>query len=553
MKVQIGELLKNSGYVSDKHLEIASRIKKLYPNKLFGEILKELYFVSNTEIAKALSLQSQRPYINLQETKPSKEALKIVGRDVALQFKILPFRIDTKLHIAVSDPYNIVAFDFLKRKTGLDLEIYIAEEDVILRQIQIYYLLLENPIEKQIQNILEALKREGINNVLPDLIKLIIDSAIINRASDIHITPENLTSDVFLRIDGVLTHFVSLPKEIHQAVVSRIKVLSNMDIAEQRLPQDGSFSHKFLEEKYDMRVSTVPTIFGENVVIRILTKNLSIFTLESLGFRQQHLDILLNQIKKAYGIMLLTGPTGSGKTTTLYSVLRKVNILERNVITVEDPVEYKFPFIKQTQVNEKIGYSFASAVKSFLRQDPDVMLIGEIRDEETAEIAVRASITGHLVLSTLHTNTAIDSIPRLLNLGVDKTMLASSLNAVVSQRLIRKLCPFCKEETLYTKDDLINEGFSEYLLNKYLNDKSVKGFKPKGCENCNYTGYFGRKIIAEILVIDKEIANMIAEGVSHIKILERALEKGMITLEESGLLDVIDSITTPQEVMRVIG
>lgn len=553
MRVQIGELLKDFGYISDKHIEITLNIKKLYPNKLFGEILKDLYFVSTTEIAKALSLQSQKPYINLQEIKPSEEALKLVGRDISLQFRILPFKVDTKLHIAVSDPYNIVAFDLIKRKTGLDLEVYVAEEDIILRQIQIYYILLQNPLKSQINDFLERLKREGINNILADLIKFILDSAIIMRASDIHITPENLSSNVFLRIDGILTHFMSLPKEAHQPVVSRIKVLSNMDIAEQRLPQDGSFSHKFLEETYDTRVSTVPTTFGENVVIRILTKNLSVFTLESLGFRENHLDILLNQVKKAYGILLLTGPTGSGKTTTLYSILRKVNILERNVITVEDPIEYKFPFIKQTQINEKIGYSFASAIRSFLRQDPDVMLIGEIRDEETAEMAVRASITGHLVLSTLHTNTAIDSIPRLINLGVDKSMLASSLNAVVSQRLVRKLCPFCKQEITYSKEDLKKEGFSEYTLNKHLEEASIKGYKAKGCESCNNTGYLGRKVIAEIFVVDREIANMIAEGVSHIKILQRALEKGMITLEESGLLDIVEGITTPEEVMRVVG
>ena len=553
MRVQIGELLKSAGYINDKQLEIALKIKKLYPNKLLGEILKDLYFVSSLEIAKALALQSNKQYINLRDISPSEEALKVINKEAAIQFKVLPFKLDNKLHVATDDPYNIVAFDLIKRRTNLELEIYVVEEDLLTKYIQIYYFLLENPIEKQAEELLQRIRREGINNVIQDVIKFIIDSAIVERASDIHITPQNLTLDVFFRVDGILKYFISFPKDTQQAIISRIKVMSNMDIAEQRLPQDGSFSYKFLEENYDMRVSTVPTAFGENVVMRLLSKNLSMFTLENLGFRESDLKILIKQISKPHGILLLTGPTGSGKSTTLYSLIRKINVLERNVITVEDPIEYRFPFIKQTEVNEKIGYKFSSAIRSFLRQDPDVMLIGEIRDEETAEMAVRASITGHLVLSTLHTNTAVDAIPRLLNLGVDRTMLASSLNAIVSQRLVRKLCPFCKEETEYTKRYLVDIGFSEESVNRIIKDYAFKGYRAVGCKNCGGTGYVGRKIISEVLLIDKEIANMIAEGESVIKLSEKAREKGMIILEESGLLDVLEGITTPEEILRIAG
>ncbi len=553
MRVQIGELLKSSGYINDKQLEIALNIKKIYPNKLLGEILKELYFVSTTEIANALALQSNKQYLNLRDIVPSEEALRIINKEAAMQFKVLPFKLDKKLHIATDDPYNIVAFDLIKRRSSLDLEVYLTEEDLLTKYIQIYYFLLENPIDKQAEELLERIKREGINNVIQDVIKFIIDSAIVERASDIHITPQNLTLDVFFRVDGILRYFISFPKETQQTIISRLKVMSNMDIAEQRLPQDGSFSYKFLEENYDMRVSTVPTAFGENVVIRLLSKNLSMFTLENLGFRENDLKVLIKQIAKPYGILLLTGPTGSGKSTTLYSLIRKINVLERNVITVEDPIEYRFPFIKQTEVNEKIGYKFSSAIRSFLRQDPDVMLIGEIRDEETAEMAIRASITGHLVLSTLHTNTAVDAIPRILDLGIDRTMLASSLNAVISQRLVRKLCPFCKEETEYSKSYLINMGFSEESVSKIIKEESFKGYKAVGCKNCSGTGYSGRKIISEILLVDKEIANMIAEGESVIKLSEKAREKGMITLEESGLLDILEGITTPEEVLRITG
>ncbi|MFN3788270.1 GspE/PulE family protein [Sulfurihydrogenibium azorense] len=553
MRVQIGELLKSAGYINDKQLEIALKIKKLYPSKLLGEILKDLYFVSTVEIAKALALQSNKEYLNLRDIAPSEEALRTINKETAMQFKILPFKLDKKLHIATDDPYNIVAFDLIKRRTNLDLEVYIAEEDLLTKYIQIYYFLLENPIEKQAEEILQRIRVEGINNVIQDVIKFIIDSAIVERASDIHITPQNLTLDVFFRVDGLLRYFISFPKETQQAIISRIKVMSNMDIAEQRLPQDGSFSYKFLEENYDTRVSTVPTAFGENTVIRILSKNLSMFTLENLGFRENELKVIIKQISKPNGILLITGPTGSGKSTTLYSLIRRINILERNVITVEDPIEYRFPFIKQTEVNEKIGYKFSTAIRSFLRQDPDVMLIGEIRDEETAEMAIRASITGHLVLSTLHTNTAIDAIPRLLNLGVDKTMLASSLNAIISQRLLRKLCPICKEETEYTKRYLISIGFSEESVEKVVKEYTFKGYRAVGCKNCSGTGYIGRKVISEIIVIDKEIASMITESESIIKLSEKAREKGMVTLEESGLLDILEGITTPEEVIRIVG
>lgn len=553
MRVQIGELLKSAGYINDKQLEIALKIKKLYPSKLLGEIIKDLYFVSTVEIAKALALQSNKEYLNLRDIAPSEEALRTINKETAMQFKILPFKLDKKLHIATDDPYNIVAFDLIKRRTNLDLEVYIAEEDLLTKYIQIYYFLLENPIEKQAEEILQRIRVEGINNVIQDVIKFIIDSAIVERASDIHITPQNLTLDVFFRVDGLLRYFISFPKETQQAIISRIKVMSNMDIAEQRLPQDGSFSYKFLEEDYDTRVSTVPTAFGENTVIRILSKNLSMFTLENLGFRENELKVIIKQISKPNGILLITGPTGSGKSTTLYSLIRRINILERNVITVEDPIEYRFPFIKQTEVNEKIGYKFSTAIRSFLRQDPDVMLIGEIRDEETAEMAIRASITGHLVLSTLHTNTAIDAIPRLLNLGVDKTMLASSLNAIISQRLLRKLCPICKEETEYTKRYLISIGFSEESVEKVVKEYTFKGYRAVGCKNCSGTGYIGRKVISEIIVIDKEIASMITESESIIKLSEKAREKGMVTLEESGLLDILEGITTPEEVIRIVG
>lgn len=552
--VKIGELLKKYGYVTDKQLEIADKIKKIYPNKLFGEILKELYFVSSTEIAKALSLQSGKPYINLDEVYPSVEALKSIPKEVATQFKFIPISIDTQtITIAAEDPYNIVMVDLIKRRTKKNVDIFVAEEEKIMRSLQIYYYLLDNPLEKRYQDLMDKVNQENLNNALPEIVDFIITEAIIERASDIHISPQFLTTDIFFRIDGVLKYFVSFPKNIHNSIVSKIKVMSNLNIAEQRLPQDGSFSYVFLGESYDFRVSTVPSTLGENIVIRILPKNLSLFTLENLGFRKFQLGIINRVVRKSQGIFLITGPTGSGKTTTLYSILRRINALERNIITVEDPVEYKFPFIKQTQINEKVGYTFSNAVRAFLRQDPDVMLIGEIRDNETAEIAVKAAITGHLVLSTLHTNSSIAAIPRLMDLKVLPYMIASSLIAVSAQRLVRKLCPFCKKPVIYPKDFLIKIGFKPERLESIGITKEIKGYMAKGCDKCAGTGYVGRKVLAEIFEIDDEIAGLIEEGTPIVKIKHRLVEKGMKTMEDVALLDIADGITSPDEVMRVIG
>lgn len=354
-----------------------------------------------------------------------------------------------------------------------------------------------------------------------------------------------------------MNHYYAFPKELHSGIVSRIKVLAGLDIAEQRLPQDGSFTHRFFDEEYDLRVSTVPTAFGENVVIRILSKNLSLFNLRSLGFEQDVLNQLENQFSKPQGIVLVTGPTGSGKTTTLYAALRKINALKRNILTVEDPVEYKFPFIKQTQVNEKAGYTFARAIRAFLRQDPDVILVGEIRDEETAEMAIRASITGHLVLSTLHTNDSVSSIPRLIDMGIKDYMVASGVSAITAQRLVRKICPFCKKEYKFLAKDILNFGFSEDIIKLFTGLEDLNAeitlYKGEGCQHCKNTGYLGRTVLGEVLIITEEIADLIVKGATPLTIKTKAKEQGMRTMKEDGLLKALKGITTLEEVKRVTG
>jgi type II secretory ATPase GspE/PulE/Tfp pilus assembly ATPase PilB-like protein len=334
--------------------------------------------------------------------------------------------------------------------------------------------------------------------------------------------------------------------------VSRIKVQAMLDISEQRLPQDGSFSITFLNTKYEMRLSTTPTIYGENIVIRVLAGTGEILRIDGLGFDEENTARLRTLFHKPYGIILITGPTGSGKTTTLYAALREVNLTERNVLTVEDPVEYKLSFVKQTSVNLKTGYDFAMAGRNFMRQDPDVMLLGEIRDEETARIAVRASITGHLVLSTLHTNDAITSVPRLLDFQIDRFMLSSSLLAVVAQRLVRKLCSHCKEEYDVTVEELRALGINGNSVTDKHDLIIEKACRAKGCSMCNQTGYLGRTVVGEIMVVNDEIRELVSEGGSLNRIKEAALKNGMVPVKISGIRKVQEHITSIDEIIRVI-
>ncbi len=548
---KLGELLEELGYLTPEQLEVALEVQKLN-GKSLGNILTDLSFVSPQELAQAIAHQAKREFIDLTVYAPSAEALKLIDKNTAKQLEILPLSVEgNRLRLAVSDPFNVNIIDLVKRRTGLEVEIYVSDRESILRSIEIYYEQLEKPLEEQIEETVRRAERGEAD--IPKLVDLILNEGIIERATDVHISPENLASHVFYRIDGVLHHYFSLPKEVHPSIVSRVKIVSGMDISEQRLPQDGGFSYTFLGESYDVRSSTLPTAYGENVVMRLLPKNLSLFNLKNLGFEEDILQEFEDVISKPYGMILVTGPTGSGKTTTLYASLRRINSLRKNILTVEDPIEYRFPFIKQTQVNERAGYTFARAVRHFLRQDPDVILIGEIRDEETAEMAVRAAITGHLVLSTLHTNDAVSTIPRLIDLKVKEYMVASGVLAISAQRLIRKVCMFCREEYRATREELKRFGFSEESLDRYLEGEEITLYRGRGCEHCRGTGYLGRLAVVELLKIDEEIGDMIVRGYPPLAILQRAKEKGMRTLKEDGLLKVLRGITTPEEVKRVVG
>ena len=550
---RLGEILIEQGVITPAQLQIALSLQRAGLNKIIGEILIEIGFISPKELAQALAIQAGMPYEDLTLHTPSKEALLQLERSVAESLLVLPLDYENNIiTLAIADPFDIRVLDYIHKRFAPNYKLVVSDKETINRYIQIYYSELEEPIEERINKLISSSVLDP--NQIPHLLENILNYAIINRTTDIHIVPEVNASHVFLRIDGFLSHFFTLPREIHNPFVSRIKVLANMDIAEQRLPQDGAFSYSFLDEHYDMRVSTLPTPFGESIVLRVLPKKISLFNINNLGFSQDTLEMLKLLLEKPNGIIIVTGPTGSGKTTTLYSLIRQIDFLSKNVVTVEDPIEYRFPFIRQTQVNEKAGYTFFTAVRHFLRHDPDVILVGEIRDKETAQIAIRASITGHLVLTTLHTNNAVSTIARLMDLGVDKYLIATSVRAILAQRLARKVCTFCKKPVKITVDYLISKGFPEELISKYVKDsKEIEIYKGNGCERCKGTGFLGRVAISELLIIDDEIGNMILEGKSGYRLLNKAKEKGMRDLKEDGLVKILNGITTPEEVIRVVG
>jgi type II secretory ATPase GspE/PulE/Tfp pilus assembly ATPase PilB-like protein len=544
---RLGDILKTKGLISDNQLKI-SLVHQKVTGELLGDIFVRLGFITSKELGQTLAKQFKIEFIDLSEYPISEDALKMIPKDIAEREEFIPIEIENgKMNIGVTNPSNIGAVDRVVNITKDYPKVFLVDPDSFHDSLESSYYFLENPIQERMDSIIKEMGKTGTvtGAQIASLTELIIMSGIREKATDVHINPSSDITNVFYRIDGVLQHRYSFQKLTHGGVVSRIKIMSQIDIAETRLPQDGSFTFPFLDKFYDIRVSTVPTIYGENVVMRILAGTGYLLSIDKLGFDSAGTEKVKDLFQKPYGIILIAGPTGSGKTTTLYSALREINLLERNVITVEDPVEYKLSFVKQTQVNEKVGYDFALAGRNFMRQDPDVMLLGEVRDEETAKIAIRASITGHLVLSTLHTNDAVTSIPRLLDLQVDKFLLSTSLLAIIAQRLVRKICRFCKIE--YPLNDNEISQFKEYGI---IRDT---GFKGKGCPKCNGTGYSGRTLIGEILTIDDEMRELIFSGAPITALKKEALKKGMLPLREDGLKKAAEGITSLEEIIRVTG
>lgn len=545
-KIKLGDLLILKGLISEKQFRLAMNQQKV-TGDLLGDTFVKLGFVSSNEIVHALAEQEGMEFVDLKDYPISEEALKLIPKDTAVNAEFIPLDIDEgKLCIGIINPSNIHAVDAVTRLTQKQPKVYMVDRDIFHEVLEKAFFFLENPIQQRINDTIKDIRTTSTatGTAVSSLTDLIIIDGIKRKASDIHINPTAEIVHVFYRIDGVLQHGHCIPMAAQKGIISRIKILSQVDIAEQRLPQDGSFTFTFLNKTYDIRVSTIPTIYGENVVMRVLAGSGRLLRIEKLGFDDANTKKIKRLFSKPYGIILITGPTGSGKTTTLYSALREIDVIERNVLTVENPVEYKISLIKQTQVNEKTGYGFALAVRNFMRQDPDVILLGEIRDEETAKIAIRASITGHLVLSTLHANDAITAIPRLIDLSIDRFQISSCLLAVISQRLVRKICRYCK-----TKYELDND----VMLNlKASGNPLTSAFKGTGCPKCNGTGYAGRTVIGEILIVDDEIRDLIYSNASLNAMKSAAMKKGMRSLMEEAIRKVSEGITTLEEVTRVI-
>lgn len=551
---KIGNLLKTKGIVSEKQLHVAL-IQQEITGDLLGDTLIKLGFVTSRELGQILAEQSGMEFVDFGEYAIEEEALKIIPKETAEKAEFIPLEMKNgQLSIGITNPSNISAVDTVTRLTKKQPHVCVIDKDSFRDALERAYFFMENPTQQSIRNAITEMKTAGIaaGTTVTKLTDLIIIDGFRRNASDIHINPTPDIVHVFYRVDGILQYGHGIPKAAHNGTVSRIKVLSEMDIAEQRLPQDGSFSFTFLNKQYDIRVSTVPTIYGENIVMRILAGVGPFLRVEKLGFDEPDVKKIKSLFLKPYGIILITGPTGSGKTTTLYAALREINLLEKNVFTVEDPVEYKLSLIKQTQINEKAGYDFALAGRNFMRQDPNVILLGEIRDEETARIAIRAALTGQLVLSTLHANDAVTAIPRLIDLNVDRFLISSSLLAIVAQRLVRKICANCKAK--YDLNEREISVFEEYIsVFKEYDIHLPVAFKGEGCARCNGTGYMGRTVIGEILILDDEIKEMIYSGASVPAIQAAAIRNGLRPLKEDAVKKAASGITTLAEVLRVTG
>jgi type IV pilus assembly protein PilB len=560
MDERIGNLLLRENLISKEQLVRALEEQKLSGGRL-GYNITKLGFLKEDELIAFLSKQYGVPSISLAEFEIDPAVIKLVPEDVATKHQIIPInRAGSTLIIAMADPSNIFAVDDIKFLTGYNVEVVVASEAAIREAIDKYY--DQSASLQSVMSDFEDVDLELVDNrddvdvkelekatedaPVVKLVNLILTDAVKKSASDIHIEPYEKEFRVRYRIDGVLYEVMRPPLKLKNAITSRVKIMSELDIAERRLPQDGRIKLKMGKGKeMDYRVSVLPTLFGEKVVLRLLDKSTLQLDMTKLGFEEKPLHDFSSSIHRPFGMVLVTGPTGSGKTTTLYSALSELNKVSENISTAEDPVEFNLPGINQVQMHEEIGLNFAASLRSFLRQDPDIIMVGEIRDFETAEIAVKAALTGHMVLSTLHTNDAPSTINRLLNMGIEPFLVASSLNCVLAQRLARRICQECKEPAEAPAQALIDIGVPPEDAPK------LKVYRGAGCPNCTNTGYRGRIAIYEVMVIREEIKEFILNGASASEIKREAMRLGMKTLRQSALTKLAEGTTTIEEVLRV--
>lgn len=554
-------LLKNGAIPKERADQI--KLAEIQSGTTQEEIIKKQNLVSEEELIKAKAILYNIPFIDLSTIPASPEALSILPQEVAGRFKVFPVSLDKankQMVLAMADPLNLTAIEFVEQKTGFHVKPEAAVPSKVEEFISTKY------TSSLSQEVTEAVKEvskesEGVKTFdvsqsgfireekIAEIVTHILSFAVKSRASDIHIEPQERSTRVRYRIDGILQEKLTIPRELHDSLVSRIKILSSMKIDEKRIPQDGRFNFKTQDEEVDLRVSTLPTAWGEKIVMRLLKKTGGVPELTELGLRGRGLKNLEDSILRPHGIILICGPTGSGKTTTLYSIISKINTQKVNIVTLEDPIEYKMQGVNQVQVNPAAGLTFASGLRSFLRQDPNIILVGEIRDQETADLAIQASLTGHLVFSTLHTNDAAGALPRLLDMGAEPYLLASSITAIAAQRVVRKIHDKCR--VAYDPDPKIIESMKMVLGNLMPNQNQIKLYRGQGCADCNNSGYLGRVGIFEVLPITEKISRLILERGASSDIEKQAREEGMITLKQDGYLKVLEGMTTIEEVLRV--
>ncbi len=557
----LGQILLDEKMVTREQLDKAIQTQHRSGGHL-GRILVEQGALAEQNLAKVLAIQWGLPYVQLASIEIDPEVVKAVPQHVAHRHKVLALeRTKKKLKLAIADPLNVVALDDVRLVTGLEIEQVVAAEEDIMAAIGRYYtggVDLEEAMRQAVtadieipNDMSEDLSVETLRTLTEEapvvrLVNLIVSQAIGDSASDIHMEPHRRSVQVRYRIDGILHDVMTPPKTLQAAIVSRIKIMANLDIAERRIPQDGRI-HVVIENKeYDLRVSTLPTVFGEKVVMRILDQSSTRLGLNKLGFTSATLEIWEGMSSKPYGMILVSGPTGSGKTTTLYSTLHKINTTDKNILTVEDPVEYQLPRVNQVQVNPKAGLTFANGLRSFLRQDPDIIMVGEIRDKETAEIAIQASLTGHLVLSTIHTNDAPSAATRLVDMGVEPFLISSSVIGVLAQRLTRTICAYCKEAYTPPVEALHRLGL------RPEEGEEIVFYRGRGCDRCKGSGYKGRLGIFELMPMSELVRELVLKGASADQIREQAIAEGMKTLADDGILKVLEGVTTIDELLRVV-
>jgi type IV pilus assembly protein PilB len=565
---KLGELLVKSGRINQTQLQEALNLQKDQGGRLGTNLIK-LGYLTDRQLVDSLSQHFKVPSVDLSAMEIDEGVVKIIPADIARKYTIFPVaKTGATVTVAMIDPTNVFAMDDVKFMTGYKVEPVVASETAIRSAIDRYYgsthaielkKVMEDLSEGEGGGDLEllddeeeldlaTLEEESEQAPVVKLVNLILTDAIKRGASDIHIEPYEKDYRVRYRIDGLLYEMMRPPLKLKEAITSRVKIMARLDIAEKRLPQDGRIKIKTKisgkAKDLDYRVSVLPTLFGEKIVMRLLDKDKLMLDMTKLGFEIDSLRRFEQAIMRPYGMVLVTGPTGSGKTNTLYSALSRINTAEVNIMTAEDPVEFNLMGINQVQMREQIGLNFAAALRSFLRQDPNIILVGEIRDFETAEVAIKAAMTGHLVLSTLHTNDAPSSINRLMNMGIEPFLVATSVHLVVAQRLVRRICTFCKEPMELPPPVLVSSGFSE------AESRTLKLFKGRGCERCNNTGYKGRVGLYEVMEIEDDLRELILSGASSFELRQKALQTGMISLRLSGLQKIRDGMTTVEEVVR---